>query len=102
MSIAKRQAMLSAIDSYLRGYEPPPVEIATAPRLDRWEAVVRTIDGKKSLVLKGDVINHPVLGDDRITTSDIVWIDRKCRWARSKNRVYVLDGRMIDDEPLEL
>ncbi|MCX7318829.1 MAG: hypothetical protein NT113_04790 [Hyphomicrobiales bacterium] len=83
----------------MRGEEPLKVELATSPRLDLWEPVVRTRDGVKSLVLKGSVRGHPSYRDDEdICTSAVLWLDRKHRWARTRGRLYVLEGRAIDME----
>jgi hypothetical protein len=94
----KRQLMLSAFRSHLRGEQPQEVELATAPRLDMWEACVGRDGDKGRLVLRGEVRGHPSLPDgERIGTSAVVWLDRQHRWARTVNRLYVLEGRVVDE-----
>lgn len=102
VSEAKQRLAQAAFAGFMRGEEPQPVEMATAVTIDRWEAVVRVDSGRRSLILKGDVTNHPVLGTDRISTSEVVWLDRKLQWARTISRVYRLEGKMIDEEGVEL
>jgi hypothetical protein len=47
-----------------------------------------------SLVLVGNVAGHPHLTDGRsIRTSQLIWLDRDRKWARTWNRVYRLGER---------
>ena len=49
-------------------------------------------------VLVGSVAGHPQLGDSRmIRTSQLIWLDRNRKWARTWNRVYRL-GEPAGDE----
>lgn len=99
MSETKEQAVRAAFQGYLRGEQPQEVELVRAPKLDVWEAAVRTKDGAKTLVLKGEVAGHPSYRDgERVTTSPVIWLDRQCRWARTIGRLYKLEGRVIDED----
>lgn len=99
MSETKKQAARAAFESYLRGEQPQEVELATAPSLDIWEVCFcRRDDERRYLILKGEVRGHPSLPDnERIGTSEVIWLDRRSRWARTVNRLYRLEGRIIDE-----
>jgi hypothetical protein len=90
------------VESYLRGKTPPWPELACAPRLHGWRAVIareRTDNGQPRLlmVLIGRVTGHPHIEDGRtIHTSETIWLDRNRNWARSWNRLYQL-GSPADD-----
>jgi hypothetical protein len=90
------------VASYLRGKAPPPPELACAPRLQGWRAVIartRSDDGRLRLLmlLVGRVTGHPQIADGRtIHTSEVIWLDRNRNWARSWNRLYRL-GASADD-----
>jgi hypothetical protein len=44
------------------------------------------------MTLVGVATGHPAaLNGCAITTSPIVWLDRRPRWARTRNRVYRLE-----------
>jgi hypothetical protein len=89
--------------SYLRGEAPPPAELARAPRLQSWQAVIvrgRSDDGRLRLlmVLVGRVTGHPHIADGRrIHTSEVIWLDRNRNWARSWNRLYRLGAPASDE-----
>lgn len=96
------------VKSYLAGYAPPPPELARAPRLQGWRAVIvraRSDDDRLRLcmVLTGRVSCHPRLADGSfIHTSEVIWLDRTRDWARSWNRLYRLgepagDGTEADE-----
>jgi hypothetical protein len=74
------------VESYLRGEAPPPAELARAPRLQGWRAVIvraRGDDGRLRLlmILTGRVIGHPHHADGRtIRTSEVIWLDRNRNW----------------------
>ncbi|WP_128921417.1 DUF6634 family protein [Bradyrhizobium nanningense] len=89
------EAMLRRdFESYLTGVQPSPEQLACAPLLENWQAVVRQFsEASHSLcmVLSGSVVNHPLLGHDKsIHTSQLIWLDRNRKWARTWNRVYRL------------
>jgi hypothetical protein len=81
-------------ESYLRGLDPEAAELATAPVLTLWDVcVTREPGGSRCMTLAGIVTGHPTNYDGRnITTSALVWLDRKHRWARTRSRVYRLEG----------
>ncbi|MEH2499575.1 hypothetical protein V1294_006054 [Bradyrhizobium sp. AZCC 1678] len=91
MSIDEKK-LHNDFEAYLRGEDPPPDELATAPRIDQWvPAISRGPDGNYRMTLVGMMIGHPTLTNGRrIETSPLVWIDGQSRWARTMSRVYVL------------
>jgi hypothetical protein len=85
-------------ESYLKGEEPSPSELASAPLIENWQArVMRFVSERGSsglaLILVGGVTGHPRLGDTKIRTSQLIWLDRNRNWARTINRVYRLGAR---------
>ncbi|MFI5002537.1 MAG: DUF6634 family protein [Reyranellales bacterium] len=92
-----------AFESYLDGETPPPLELARAPLLENWRATIVHIkcegDPLRMLpVLVGSVAGHPRLGEGRtIRTSQLIWLDRNRKWARTWNRVYRLGERAGDE-----
>jgi hypothetical protein len=92
-------------ESYLKGGEPTPLELACAPLLEGWRATVLQFRRERGplptvLVLVGRVTGHPRLSDARvIRTSQLIWLDRNRKWARTWNRIYRLGDR-TDDEPV--
>ena len=102
MSIEEENAkarLQRAFESYLNGETPPPPELAQAPLLESWRVTIvhikRDADPLRMLpVLVGSVAGHPQLGDSRtIRTSQLIWLDRNRKWARTWNRVYRLGER---------
>lgn len=91
-----------AFASYLKGEAPSPQELACAPLLQDWRAVILALMRDEGplhpvLVLVGSVAGHPELGDARsIRTSQLIWLDRNRQWARTWNRIYRL-GRSAGD-----
>ena len=89
-------------ESFLGGGEPSADELACAPLLENWRATDTQLNNEQDslpmgLVLVGRVTGHPGLGDARsIRTSQLIWLDRKHKWARTWNRIYRL-GKRIDD-----
>jgi hypothetical protein len=84
-----------AFEQYLRGETPSPLEMAQAPVLENWRVVILQVErqAEPSMLpaLAGSVTGHPGLGDSKlIRTSQLVWLDRDRRWARTRNRVYRL------------
>jgi hypothetical protein len=81
-------------DRYLKGEDPQPIELATAPVLKDWDVcVTRELNGGRCMTLVGGVTGHPrEVNGKTITTSALVWLDRKHRWARTRSRVYRLEG----------
>ena len=92
-----------AFESYLKGETPSPLDLARAPLLENWRMAIvhvkRDADRLRLLpVLVGSVVGHPQHGDaGKIRTSQLIWLDRNRRWARTWNRVYRL-GERADDE----
>jgi hypothetical protein len=92
-------------ESYLKGGEPSPLELARAPLLEGWRATVLQFRRERGplptvLVIVGRVAGHPLHSDARtIRTSHLIWLDRNRKWARTWNRIYRLGAR-TDDEPV--
>ena len=84
-------------DSYMKGEEAALLELERAPTLENWRTIiVRTGIGEApdAMVLTGTVTGHPQhLAGTRILTSQLIWLDRNRRWARTWNRVYRLAPR---------
>ncbi|TYL84327.1 hypothetical protein [Bradyrhizobium cytisi] len=60
----------------------------------------------KEFVLKvrGHVKGHPdpaFQDGDKISTTAVFWFDRKSRWIRTAQRVYLLGEQAGDDIPLD-
>jgi hypothetical protein len=78
-------------ESYLRGEEPSESMLSNAPRLDQWSVATPSVPAGRRMTLVGVVVGHPHQPDGRtIETSELVWLDRKERWARTVSRVYAL------------
>jgi hypothetical protein len=90
-------------ETYLKGEEPPPLELDCAQLLESWRTTLLTRDSgplPMVLVLVGRVTGHPRLSDGRtVRTSQLIWLDRSLKWARTWNRVYRL-GKRANDESI--
>lgn len=71
---------------------PSKADLAQAPVLSDWKAA---ISPGGHVMLWGEVINHPLLGNASITTSQLIAINPEAGWARTASRWYRL-GRSID------
>jgi len=91
-----RSKLRCTFESYLKGGGPSPSELACAPLLESWRAVVirpqrESVPLQPTMILAGCVTGHPFLSDAAtICTSPLIWLDRNRKWARSHNRVYRL------------
>ncbi|WP_370140738.1 DUF6634 family protein [Bradyrhizobium diazoefficiens] len=71
--------------------------------LENWRTAVMQFRRQQDLMLSvlilvGRVTKHPQHSDARtIRTSQLIWLDRNRRWARTWNRIYRLGDR-ADDE----
>jgi hypothetical protein len=106
MAMEEKNAMVQlkrAFEAYLKGEEPSLLELDRAPVLENWRAffvyAARGGDPKDILlVLVGSVAGHPEHSDGtRIHTSQLIWLDRNRKWARTWNRVYRLGARGNDE-----
>ncbi|WFU53640.1 hypothetical protein QA639_28800 [Bradyrhizobium pachyrhizi] len=102
MSMEEKNAMAQRSQDfgcYLSGQEPSSVELERAPLLEDWctSIAYRGFGNDPSdlfLVLMGSVVCHPELRNfSRIHTSQLIWLDRSRKWARTWNRVYRLGER---------
>ncbi|WP_461317140.1 DUF6634 family protein [Bradyrhizobium embrapense] len=95
-----RAQLRCAFESYLKGGEPSPSELACAPLLENWCAIVmrperESVPSHPVMVLAGRVTGHPSLPDaTTIFTSPLIWLDRDRKWARSRTRIYRLGARI--------
>ncbi|RQP08208.1 MAG: ATP-dependent Lon protease [Paracoccus sp. BP8] len=71
---------------------PSEADLAQAPVLKNWSPA---ISPRGHVILWGEVIGHPILDSDHITTSQLIAIDPEAGWARTASRWYRL-GRSID------
>jgi hypothetical protein len=105
MSIEQQDATVwlqRVFEAYLDGETPSPLDLARAPLLENWRVAIVQIKDADPLrllpVLVGSVTGHPQHGDTRtIRTSQLIWLDRNRRWARTWNRVYRLGERAGDE-----
>jgi hypothetical protein len=106
MSTEERNAMVQLkcdFESYMKGEEPSSIELERAPVLENWRAVLVRVARKEDpkamlLILMGSVASHPQHPDGtRIHTSQLIWLDRNRKWARTWNRVYRLRARGRDE-----
>jgi hypothetical protein len=105
MSIEEQEAQAAlrrAFQSYMNGETPPQAEMEQAPLLENWRVLIvqvkRDMEEFMLPVLAGSVTGHPQVGDSlTIRTSQLVWLDRDRRWARTWNRIYRLGERARDD-----
>jgi hypothetical protein len=87
----KAALLESDIQVYECGQMPPSGDLEKAPTLKNWEALVRRRGKEFVLVVKGDVYRHPEFQDgEGIKTSAVQWFDRKNRFIRTENSIYVL------------
>lgn len=75
---------------------PTAEDIASAPRIDRWEVMVSPSGAP---VLWGHVTGHPRLSDCELRTSRVIGMDRPAGWARTYGRWYALGPSCADFEP---
>lgn len=91
MSIEEK-ALRNSIESHLRGEQPPPEVLAKAPRLEQWApSIQHGPNGSYYMTIYGFPFGHPRLADRKqSSTGEIVWLDRRCRWARTRNTLWQL------------
>lgn len=70
---------------FASGGMPTDDEIAAAPRLESWVAMLRVDDrDERFMSIHGSVDGSP------LRTSPVVWFDRHNRFVRTRNRLYAL------------
>lgn len=77
---------------------PSDADLVTAPLLTNWSPA---ISPRGHVLLWGEVIGHPILSSDHITTSQLIAINPKASWSRTASLWYRL-GRSIDALAAEL
>ena len=97
MSADRRKLAIDDLARFMRGQEPPADVQQSAPILDLYRVLIARTPSGYRMFLRGVVRGHPRHPDGAsIETTEIVWLDRKHRWARSINRVYLLDGEAAE------
>ena len=88
------------IENYFRGGLPSAVELAHAARLENWRiALFCELTGNPShlagdMSLIGHVMEHPKHADGKlIRTATLVWLDRRRKWARTRDVIWRLGDR---------
>lgn len=66
---------------------PSEADLANAPVLSDWKVAVPPF---AHVILIGEVLGHPILGNRSITTSQLIAIHPEARWARTVSRWYRL------------
>ncbi|MCS3893301.1 hypothetical protein M2171_002434 [Bradyrhizobium japonicum USDA 38] len=95
MSLEEKK-LRNDIESYLRGEEPPADEMDKAARLDGWApTIARGPNGAYRMTLHGRML----LGDG--STGEIVWLDRRYRWARTRTRLWKLGEPEGSEIPID-
>lgn len=86
-SLAERVASAAAdLRRLSEDWRPSEADLADAVGLENW---MLAIDGEFP-VLIGDAVGHPLLGDQFITTSRVLWISEDRTIARTLSRWYRL------------
>jgi hypothetical protein len=87
----RAELLRSDIQVYECGQMPSSIAMEEAAKLENWSTAYRRHGDEFVLVGLGDVSGHPEIDDGQnIQTSAIVWFDRKRRFVRTTNRLYVL------------
>lgn len=80
--VSKVLAATSAVET-----APSEADLADAPVLDCWRPL---ISHRGDLILWGMVSGHPRLGNNQITTSQLIAVNTARGWARTASRWYRL------------
>lgn len=99
----EEKALQNDMAAYMRGEQPPAEQLTAAPRFSGWVATItRGPSGEYEMTLIGRATGHPYLLDGKdATTSPILWLDRKGRWARSQNRLWKLGEPAGEEVPID-
>lgn len=90
------------VEGHFRGEVPRPIELARAALLENWRVTLSCkLSGKLPLAyvtgdmsIIGNVTDHPMHADSElIRTARLVWLDRNGKWARARDRLYLLGQR---------
>lgn len=85
------EAGFEALDRINAGQEPTAEQLDNAPVLSRWG--VSADDGTR---LVGTVSDHPILGNQLITTSPVLYLAPDQTWCRTISRYYRLVNSVHD------
>lgn len=99
----EEKARQNDIESYLSGKQPSPEQLAAGPRLDDWVVKIRRGPGGEfEMTLQGRVTGHRrMLDGTEATTTPVIWLDRKHKWARTLNTLYALGEPAGEEIPLD-
>jgi hypothetical protein len=99
-----KRKLLQDIES--SGERPSPLAMMRAPKLEHWYIEIRRRGKEFVMVVRGDAYKHPEIEDGTpISTPAIMWRDRKDRFIRTTNRLYVLGqpaGREIQFDVVDI
>jgi hypothetical protein len=101
-SEATKRKLMQDIEAYTCGEAPNPLHLRRAARLENWSTAVRRRGKEFALAAVGDVYQHPEIADGtNISTPAVMWFDRKARFIRTHNRLYVLGEPAGGDIPID-
>src|SRR3546814_237827 len=87
-TLERLRAAEAALLRIRRGQSPTTEELAKAPQLDFWTIAA---DDRGSIALAGVVTGHPLLREGAtILTSELLWIAKDLKAARTVSRFYRL------------
>jgi hypothetical protein len=97
-----RDSLDADIESYEAGEVPSPLVLNTVPRFEEWLARVGKVGELFTLRIVGDVYGRPDVQDGaRILSPPIAWMDRKGRFIRCLNNLYVLGSPAGEEIPID-
>jgi hypothetical protein len=88
--------------SFLRDEHPPQSEMEKAPLLEEWVPAISRSADEYRLTLVGKPIGHPMQPDGKEwETTEVVWLDRRGRWARTRSRLWRLGKPAGTEIPID-
>ena len=99
-----KEWLLRDLERFECGETPSPIESMRTARLEGWR--LRAHPRGKEFVLKaeGTIYGHPdpeVEDGGETVTGALVWVDRRYRFVRSFNRLYLLGEHAGDEIPID-
>jgi hypothetical protein len=99
---AAKRDLLRDIECYTCGEPPSALLMLRAPIIENWSTEVRRRGKEFIMVVRGENMRHPEFQDGSpISTSAIMWFDRKCKFVRTTTRVYALGEPEEREIPVE-
>jgi hypothetical protein len=88
---ATPRKLMQDVEAYTCGEIPSPLDLMRAAKLEHWHTVIRRRGKEFVMVICGQVHKHPEINDGQaIQSSAVIWLDRKNRFIRTRNRIYAL------------